>query len=124
MKENFHFKVLMHNPYVTFYEDELSTIAGLRKATSTIGVRGDPTSSDAKGTFEMRPAGVVAENGFRSNQEKPLRGANAGRAAYLHNVGTRGKPYDIISGVATALERGCVQPRVRTRWQWHDSVSQ
>ena len=81
-----------------------------RKATSTIGVRGDPTSSEDKGTFEMRPSGVVAENGFRSNQEKPLRGANAGRASYLHNVGTRGKPYDIISGVSLPIQPAGIDP--------------
>jgi len=52
----------------------------------------------------MRPSGHVIENGFRSNQEKPLRGASTERAAALHNVNTRGKPYDIITGVTLPIQ--------------------
>jgi hypothetical protein len=77
-----------------------------RKASSSLGLRGDPTAStDPYGTFEMRPAGGrVQENAFRSNQERPLREASAARAGALHASGTRGKTYDIISGVALPMQ--------------------
>ena len=82
-----------------------------RKASSSIGIRGAPTGdTDAKGNFGMRPSGNVAEYGFRSNQEKPLRDASAARAAALHNVGTRGKPYDIITGVTLPIQPLGIDP--------------
>lgn len=76
-----------------------------RKAASSIGVRGAPTSAtDAHGNYNLRPSGFVPEFGFRSNQEQPNRAPSAARAATLHNVGTRGKPYDIITGVTLPIQ--------------------
>ena len=83
-----------------------------RKAPSSLGLRGAPTSTaDPMGTFEMRPAGSrVQENGFRSNQEKPMRQPSASRAGALHSAGTRGKGYDIISGASLPVQPGAAPP--------------
>ena len=85
-----------------------TTVEGLfpRKAKSALGLHGAPTNAaDPAGNFEMRPHGArVLENGFRSNQEKPMKEASADRAQTLHNVNTRGKGYDIISGVALPVQ--------------------
>lgn len=58
----------------------------------------------------MRPAVALPDSGFRSNQEKPLREPSAARAAALHNVGTRGKAYDIISGATLAVQPLGIDP--------------
>lgn len=82
-----------------------------RKAHSSLGVKGAPTDpASAHGNFVMRPSGFVKEHGFRSNQEQPNREPSAARAATLHNVGTRGKPYDIITGVALPIQPLGVDP--------------
>lgn len=55
--------------------------------------------------FEMRPvtSDVPYQGGFRSNQEKVLKPHNAPRAQRLHDVNSRGRAYDIISGVRTPV---------------------
>jgi len=99
-----------------------------RKAPSSLGLRGLPTDpANPAGTFEMRPAGEkIQENGFRSNQERPMHAPSAGRAATLHNTNTRGKPYDIISGVALPvapqLPRG-MEERVHDRRAHPSNIS-
>ena len=51
----------------------------------------------------MRPAASVTEGGFRSNQAKPLKAHHAGRAQRLHDIHSRGRAYDIISGARTPV---------------------
>ena len=53
--------------------------------------------------FEVRPATTAMGGGFRSNQEKPLKPHNAGRAQRLHDVNSGGRGYDIISGMGTYI---------------------
>jgi len=90
------YKLLTHDPG-SMAEDKMFT----HKADSVLGIRGDPTVSDPAASYYLRPQGpTVAEYAYRSNQERPLRDPVAARTERLHNVNTRGKPYDIISGVA------------------------
>lgn len=63
-------------------------------------------AADPATSFEMRPVGGAGHLGFRSNQEKPLRAPNAGRAGSLHTSATGGKPYDIITGVTLSVIPG------------------
>ena len=55
--------------------------------------------------YEVRPvtSDVPYQGGFRSNQEKVLKPHHAGRAQRLHDVNSRGRAYDIISGVRTPV---------------------
>ena len=55
--------------------------------------------------YEVRPltSDVPHEGGFRSNQEKALKPHHAGRAQRLHDVSSRGRAYDIISGARTPV---------------------
>lgn len=53
--------------------------------------------------FEMRPATTTHLGGHRTNQEKPLRAGNPGRAQRLHDVNACGRAYDIISGIRTPV---------------------
>jgi len=90
------YQLLTHD-HRTTAEDKMFT----KKAPSALGIRGDPTISDPTASYGMRPqATTFKEFGFRSNQEHPLREPQPERTQRLHNVNTRGKPYDIISGVA------------------------
>ena len=108
------YKLMTHDPKSTA-EDHMFP----RKAKSTLGPRGDPTSEvDPMGTFVMRPAGAkVPENAFRSNQEKPLRQPSMDRSMSLLNTATRGKGYDIISGVALPIQPG-VPANVESAGAW------
>ena len=76
-----------------------------RKATSSLGISGGLSKADdPAANYELRPSGAGAsDGGFRSNAEKPLKPANAARAAHLHNIGTRGKPYDLLSGATLSV---------------------
>ncbi|KOO26438.1 hypothetical protein Ctob_004641 [Chrysochromulina tobinii] len=90
------YQLLTHDSHSTAV-DKMFT----HKASSALGIRGEPTISDPSSSYNLRPS----ENGirdlpFRSNQEQRLREMNPARTERLHNIGTRGKPYDIISGVA------------------------
>ncbi len=90
------YRLLTHDSHTTAV-DKMFT----HKAGSALGIRGDPTVNDPAASYNLRPQeSGIHEYGFRSNQEQRLREPVAARTDRLHNIHTRGKPYDIISGVA------------------------
>ena len=75
------------------------------KRGSSLGIRGEATAADPAASYTLRPlGGTVAEVGFRSNQEKPLRDPRVMRTDNLRNVNTRGRGYDVISGAQLATK--------------------
>ena len=90
------YQLLTHDSHSTAV-DKMFT----HKASSALGIRGEPTINDPSSSYNLRPReNGIRELPFRSNQEQRLREMNPARTERLHNIGTRGKPYDIISGVA------------------------
>ena len=76
-----------------------------RKGGSSLGIRGASTIADPAASYVMRPQeSSIREFAFRSNLEQPLRPVNPLRTERLHNIHTRGKPYDIISGAAPSVQ--------------------